>query len=92
MPVTAETSTALMIGAASAAGTALAQSNPAGGMMVPIVSGIIGIAVSWGMMRVTVKVVERDVKGMREDIRDIYHLSRDISDRVSKMEGRIERG
>jgi hypothetical protein len=90
--MTAETSTALMIGAASAAGTALAQSNPAGGMMVPIVSGIIGIAVSWGMMRVTVKVVERDVKGMREDIRDIYHLSRDISDRVSKMEGRIERG
>lgn len=89
--MTAETSTALMIGAASAAGTALAQSNPAGGMMVPIVSGIIGIAVSWGMMRVTVKVVERDVKGMREDIRDIYHLTRDISDRVSKMEGRIER-
>ena len=89
--MTAETSTALMIGAASAAGTALAQTNPANGMMVPILSGIIGIAVSWGMMRVTVKVVERDVRGMREDIRDIYNLSRDISDRVSKMEGRIER-
>jgi hypothetical protein len=89
--MTAETSTALMIGAASAAGTAIAQTNPAGGMMVPIMSGIIGIAVSWGMMRVTVKVVERDVRGMREDIRDIYHLSRDISDRVSKMEGRIEK-
>jgi hypothetical protein len=89
--MTAETSTALMIGAASAAGTALAQTNPANGMMVPIMSGIIGIAVSWGMMRVTVKVVERDVRGMREDIRDIYNLSRDISDRVSKMEGRIER-
>jgi hypothetical protein len=89
--MTAETSTALMIGAASAAGTALAQSSPANGMVVPIVSGIIGIAVSWGMMRVTVKVVERDVKGMREDIRDIYNLSREISDRVSKMEGRIER-
>lgn len=89
--MTAETSTALMIGVASAAGTALAQNNPAGGFMVPIVSGIIGIAVSWGMMRVTVKVVERDVKAMREDIRDIYNLSREISDRVSKMEGRIER-
>ena len=89
--MTAETSTALMIGAASAAGTAIAQTNPAGGMMVPIMSGIIGIAVSWGMMRVTVKVVERDVRGMREDIRDIYNLSRDISDRVSKMEGRIEK-
>lgn len=89
--MTAETSTALLIGAASAAGTALVQSNPAGGMTVPIVSGIIGIAVSWGMMRVTVKVVERDVRGMRQDIRDIYNLTRDISDRVSKMEGRIER-
>ena len=89
--MTAETSTALMIGAASAAGTAIAQTNPSGGMMVPIMSGIIGIAVSWGMMRVTVKVVERDVRGMREDIRDIYNLSRDISDRVSKMEGRIEK-
>lgn len=89
--MTAETSTALMIGAASAAGTAIAQTNPTNGMIVPIMSGIIGIAVSWGMMRVTVKVVERDVKGMRADIRDIYNLSRDISDRVSKMEGRIER-
>lgn len=89
--MTAETSTALMIGAASAAGTAFAQTNPANGMVVPIMSGIIGIAVSWGMMRVTVKVVERDVKGMRADIRDIYNLSREISDRVSKMEGRIER-
>jgi hypothetical protein len=89
--MTAETSTALMIGAASAAGTAIAQTNPANGMMMPIVSGVIGIAVSWGMMRVTVKVVERDVKGMRADIRDIYNLSREISDRVSKMEGRIER-
>jgi len=89
--MTAETSTALLIGAASAAGTAFAQTSPAGTMTMPIVSGIIGIAVSWGMMRVTVKVVERDVKGMREDIRDIYNLSREISDRVSKMEGRIER-
>lgn len=89
--MTAETSTALMIGAASAAGTAFAQTNPAGGMTVPIVTGIIGIAVSWGMMRVTVKVVERDVKGMRDDIRDIYTLTRDISDRVSRMEGRIEK-
>jgi hypothetical protein len=89
--MTAETSTALLIGAASAAGTAIAQTNPANGMIVPIISGIIGIAVSWGMMRVTVKVVERDVKGMREDIRDIYNLSREISDRVSKIEGRIER-
>jgi len=42
-------------------------------------------------MRVTVKVVERDVKGMRDDIRDIYNLTRDISDRVSRMEGRIEK-
>jgi hypothetical protein len=80
-----------MIGAASAAGTAFAQTNPAGGMTVPIVTGVIGIAVSWGMMRVTVKVVERDVKGMRDDIRDIYTLTRDISDRVSRMEGRIEK-
>ena len=86
--MTAETSTA---GAASAAGTAFAQSNPAWSMAVPLVSGVIGIAVSWGMMRVTVKVVERDVKGMRDDIRDIYNLTRDISDRVSRMEGRIEK-
>lgn len=89
--MTAETSTALMIGAASAAGTAFAQTNPAGNLTVPIVTGVIGIAVSWGMMRVTVKVVERDVKGMRDDIRDIYNLTRDISDRVSRMEGRIEK-
>jgi hypothetical protein len=43
------------------------------------------------MMRVTVQVVERDVKGMRDDIKDIYNLSREISDRVSKMEGRMDK-
>ncbi len=89
--MTAETSTALMIGAASAAGTVAVQTNPLGGITMPVVSAIIGVAVSWGMMRVTVKMVERDVRGMRQDIRDIYNLTRDISDRVSKMEGRIER-
>ena len=88
--MTTETSTALLIGAASAAGTAMAQSGPFSMVTMPIVSGLIGIAVSWGMMRVTVKVVERDVQGMRNDIRDIYNLSRDISDRVSKMEGRMD--
>ena len=51
----------------------------------------VGVAASWGMMRVTVQVVERDVKGMRDDIRDIYNLSREISDRVSKMEGRMDK-
>jgi hypothetical protein len=89
--MTAETSTALLIGAASAAGTVAVQTSPLGGITMPIVSGVIGVAVSWGMMRVTVKMMERDVKGMRQDIRDIYNLTRDISDRVSKMEGRIER-
>jgi hypothetical protein len=89
--MTTETSTALLIGVASATGTALAQSGPFSAMTMPIVSGLIGVAVSWGMMRVTVKVVERDVKGMRADIRDIYNLSREISDRVSKIEGRIEK-
>jgi len=89
--MTVETSTALMIGASTAAGTAFAQTNPAWSVAVPLVSGFIGIAVSWSMMRVTVKVVERDVKGMRDDIRDIYTLTRDISDRVSRMEGRIEK-
>jgi len=89
--MTVETSTALMIGASTAAGTAFAQTNPAWSVAVPLVSGFIGIVVSWGMMRVTVKVVERDVKGMRDDIRDIYTLTRDISDRVSRMEGRIDK-
>jgi hypothetical protein len=89
--MTAETSTALMIGAASAAGTAAVQSSTLGGVPIALISGVVGVAVSWGMMRVTVKTVERDVASMHRDIRDIYMLTRDISDRVSKMEGRIEK-
>jgi hypothetical protein len=89
--MTAETSTALLIGAASAAGTAAAQSSPLGGVPIALISGVVGVAVSWGMMRVTVKTVERDVASMHQDIRDIYMLTRDISDRVSKMEGRAEK-
>ena len=89
--MTAETSTALLIGAASAAGTAAVQSSTLGGVPIALISGVVGVAVSWGMMRVTVKTVERDVASMHQDIRDIYNLTRDISDRVSKMEGRIEK-
>jgi broad specificity polyphosphatase/5'/3'-nucleotidase SurE len=89
--MTAETSTALLIGAASAAGTAAVQSSTLGGVPIALISGVVGVAVSWGMMRVTVKTVERDVASMHHDIRDIYMLTRDISDRVSKMEGRTEK-
>jgi broad specificity polyphosphatase/5'/3'-nucleotidase SurE len=89
--MTAETSTALLIGAASAAGTAAVQSSTLGGVPIALISGVVGVAVSWGMMRVTVKTVERDVASMHQDIRDIYMLTRDISDRVSKMEGRAEK-
>jgi hypothetical protein len=89
--MTTETGTSLLIGAASAVGVAASQSGIANSVTMPIISGIIGVAASWGMMRVTVQVVERDVKGMRDDIKDIYNLSREISDRVSKIEGRMDK-
>ena len=89
--MTAETSTALIIGAASAAGAAISTQGSFAGVPVPLISGLLGAAVSWGMMRVTIKTVERDVAAMSQDLRDIYTLSREISDRVSRMEGRGER-
>lgn len=71
---------------------AASPSTPTISMLVPIISAVVGGAISYGILRGTVQTMERDVHQMRRDVGHIYDLIRDASDRIARIEGRIERG
>ena len=71
------------------------------GFTIPIVAALISAAVSYGMLRGTVKAIERDISllrnevtkdfgHMREDVGHIYNLVRDTTSRMAHLEGRLE--
>jgi hypothetical protein len=71
------------------------------GFTIPIVAALISAAVSYGMLRGTVKAIERDISllrnevtkdfgHMREDVGHIYNLVRDTTSRMAHIEGRLE--
>lgn len=98
----------LVVGVVSGIGSALIQAaSPTVislgdlGFTIPIVAAIISAAVSYGMLRGTVKAIERDISllrnevtkdfgNMREDVGHIYNLVRDTTSRMAHLEGRLE--
>lgn len=71
------------------------------GFTIPLVAALISAAVSYGMLRGTVKAIERDISllrnevtkdfgHMREDVGHIYNLVRDTTSRMAHLEGRLE--
>ena len=65
--------------------------TPAFAMMVPIVSAVIGGAVSYGILKGSVRAMEQDVKAIRDDLHRLYDLTRNQTDRIANLEGRIGR-
>jgi hypothetical protein len=82
---------ALVTGTGAGLMQAASPETPAISMMVPIISAVVGGAISYGILRGTVQTMERDVHQMRRDMGHIYDLIRDASDRIARIEGRIER-
>jgi hypothetical protein len=85
-------STPLIIGAITGASASVMQSStsPTLSMLVPIISAVVGGAISYGILRGTVQTMERDLAHMREDLGQVFNLIRDASDRVARIEGKLD--
>lgn len=92
--------TALTIGALSAVSAAATQTiavetssvpiTPIIGLTVPIVSALIGAITGYAVLKTTVKALERDMTQLRNDVSHVYELLRTTSDRIARIEGRLE--
>jgi hypothetical protein len=59
-------------------------------LVVPLVSAVIGAAMSYAMLKTTVARMQMDVRDMRKDMGEIYDLLRENSKSVAHLEGRLE--
>lgn len=59
-------------------------------LMVPVVSAVIGAAMSYAILKTTVEMNTRDIAAIRHDMNDIYTLLRDANNRIAHIEGRLE--
>jgi hypothetical protein len=89
-------SVSVKIAALSAASAMAIQSAAPGGssmlsLIIPVVSALLGGAMSYAMLQTTVKRMERDVRDMRQDMGQIYSLLRDSLTKIAHIEGRLER-
>lgn len=93
--MTAASVSVKMAGLSAVSAAILQTSTPGGGSMssllVPVVSAVIGGAMSYAMLQATVKRMERDVRDMRHDMSEIYTLLRDSMTKVAHIEGRLDR-
>jgi hypothetical protein len=85
---TVGTTVGILSGVASAA---LEASAGQSGISVPIISALVGGAVSYGILRGTVIALEARHKDLREElhsIRDTLHMT---AEKVARIEGTMER-
>jgi uncharacterized membrane protein len=96
--MTVDQSASLVIGALSGASVAVLQQSPAGapavtpmiGLVVPIVSAVIGAIMGYAVLKTTVKAMEKDMSLLRQDVAHVYDLLRGMSDRIARIEGRLD--
>jgi 3-dehydroquinate dehydratase len=78
----------------SAVGSAMLQQTTGAPMnstslVVPLVSAVIGAAMSYAMLKTTVARMQMDVRDMRKDMGEIYDLLRENAKAVAHLEGRL---
>lgn len=97
--MTVDQSASLVIGALSGASVAVLQSpaassaptmNPLLGLIVPIVSAVVGAIMGYAVLKTTVKAMEKDMTLLRQDMSHVYDLLRGMSDRIARIEGRLD--
>jgi fumarate reductase subunit D len=87
---TAPLAIALVTGAGATVMQSTTTAGPALSMLVPVISALVGGAISYGILRGTVQSMERDLAHMREDLGQVFTLIRDASDRVARIEGKLD--
>lgn len=78
----------VLSGVASAALQATSGQN---GLTAPIISALVGGAVSYGVLRGTVVALERDTRQLREELHTIRDTVQHMAEKVARIEGTMER-
>jgi len=90
--MTMEGTVGLTVGALSgAASAALEASAGQSGISVPIISALVGGAVSYGILRGTVMALEARHKDLREELHTIRDTVHSVAEKVARIEGTMER-
>ena len=95
--MTTETAS-LLVGAVAAAGSVALQQTtgqPTGtSFIVPVLSAMIGGAISYGVLKTTVNKLEEQFKAHQDQVRantgEIYGLLRDCLTQLAHIEGRLD--
>jgi len=60
------------------------------GLAVPVFSAVVGAVMGYAVLHTTVKTVERDIGNVRKDLSQTTDLLRLVSDRLARIEGRLD--
>lgn len=87
--------TSSLIGVVSAVGAATLQTDPSpsASLLVPLISGGIGFAGSYGILKASVAALHREIQTLRHDTRN-HQMSQqslltEALERISRIEGRL---
>jgi hypothetical protein len=91
--MTAETMTALKVGTLTALGSvAIEQAQPSAlPMVVPIVSGILGAGIAYGILKGAVDTLSKQHGDLARELREIRDTTHTTAERVARIEGTMER-
>jgi uncharacterized membrane protein len=94
--MTLDQTASLLIGALSGASVFAIQTTgtpavtPFMGLLAPAFSAVIGAVMGYAVLHTTVKTVERDIHMVRKDLAINFELLRNLSDRIARIEGRLD--
>ena len=90
-------SASVAVGVSSAIGAVALQSSastPLVSLAIPVLSGVIGFAASYGILKASVAALGREIKTIRDDQRTFQQtqqsLLQEALERISRIEGRLE--
>ena len=92
--MTYEQGVSVGVGALSFVGSAAIQAAQTTGVspvVVPVISAIIGAAISYGMLRGAVNALQKNHDDLRLELREISRVTHQTSQQVARIEGTMER-
>ena len=91
--MTTETIAALKVGVLTALGSvAIEQAQPSAlPMVVPVVSGILGAGIAYGILKGAVDTLNRQVADFARELAAIRETTHATAERVARIEGTMER-
>ena len=92
--MTYEQGVSMGVGALSFVGSAAIQAAQTTGVspvVVPVISAIIGAAISYGMLRGAVKALQKNHDDLRGELKEISRVTHQTSQQVARIEGTMER-